>query len=72
MQIPNQSIGLISNLRIPRSKDRDLERTESGAMIMNSRNLKIICENEGLYEDPSMNNKIYLHFKVIEKISGLH
>lgn len=32
---------------------------------MNERNLKIICENEGLYEYPYMNNKIYLHFKVI-------
>lgn len=40
-------------------------------MIMNERNLKIICLNEGLYEYPEMNNKIYLHFKVIEKIQSL-
>lgn len=38
---------------------------------MNERNLRIICENEGLYEYPEMNTKIYLHFKVIEKIQNL-
>jgi hypothetical protein len=40
-------------------------------MIMNERNLRIICENEGLYEYPEMNTKIYLHFKVIEEIQNI-
>lgn len=39
---------------------------------MNERNLQIICETDGLYEYPEMNKKLYLHYKVIEKISGLN
>jgi len=38
---------------------------------MNERNLKIICETDGLYEYPEMNKKLYLHYKVIEHICGL-
>lgn len=38
---------------------------------MNEHNLKLLCEMEGLYEFPEMNNKLYLHFKVIEHICGL-
>jgi len=30
---------------------------------MSKENIKIINENEGLYEFPELNNKLYLHFK---------
>lgn len=35
---PNQDLGM----KIPH-KSKDLERSENGSMIMNERNLKIIC-----------------------------
>ncbi len=30
---------------------------------MSIENIKIINENEGLYEIPDLNNKLYLHYK---------
>jgi len=39
--------------------------------VMSERNLKIICETDGLYEYPEMNKKIYLHYKVVDRIYGL-
>ena len=30
---------------------------------MSKENIKIINENEDLYEFPELNNKLYLHFK---------
>lgn len=30
---------------------------------MNEKNILMICEKEGLYEYPELNNKLYLHFK---------
>lgn len=38
---------------------------------MEEENLKLLCLEDNLYEYPEMNNKIYLHFKSIEKIDGL-
>lgn len=38
---------------------------------MSKQNLKILCINEGLYEMPSLNNKLYLHFKGFKKIENL-
>lgn len=31
--------------------------------MMNLKNLKIICEREGLYQNPENNETLYLHFK---------
>lgn len=38
---------------------------------MTLENLKLLCLEDHLYEYPEMNNKIYLHFKLIENIEGL-
>ena len=38
---------------------------------MTEENLKLLCLHDNLYEYPEMNNKIYLHFKLIEKVEGL-
>ena len=40
-------------------------------MILSENNLKMLCEEDGLYEYPEMNKKIYLHYKVIDRIYGL-
>lgn len=45
---PDQSLGKVERLRVPR-RDRDLERTAEGCLIMNERNLKLLCESDGLY-----------------------
>lgn len=42
--------------------NKTLERV-NGTVIMNSKNLKIICEREGLYQSPENNETLYLHFK---------
>jgi dynein assembly factor 1 len=38
---------------------------------MSEANLRQICEMDGLYEFAELNKKIYLHYKVVERISGL-
>lgn len=38
---------------------------------MTHNNLIKICEKDGLYEFPEMNNKLYLHFKGFRKIENL-
>lgn len=69
LQPPDLSLAS-GGLRVPR-RVRELERTESGSLVMSEANLKLICEMEGLYEFPEMNKKIYLHYKVVEHIAGL-
>jgi|APCry1669189241_1035207.scaffolds.fasta_scaffold793571_1 hypothetical protein len=44
-------------------KKYELDRDETGTLIMNKHNLNIICEKDGLYDIPDLNNKLYLHFK---------
>ena len=44
-------------------KQRELERDENNRVVMTKTNLKILCEKEGLYEFPELNEKLYLHFK---------
>jgi hypothetical protein len=51
-----------------RRKNRELERTEEGCLILNDKNLSLLCEIEGLYEYPEMNKKLYLHYKVIDRL----
>lgn len=43
--------------------NKTLEKDETGATIMNLRNLKLICEKEDLYQCPELNSTLYLHFK---------
>ena len=38
---------------------------------MNKHNLKVICEQEKLYEVPHMNTKLYLQMKGFSKIENL-
>jgi hypothetical protein len=38
---------------------------------MNEKNILLICEEEGLYEFPDLNSKLYLHFKGFKFIGGL-
>jgi hypothetical protein len=44
-------------------KLKEFERDEDGRMHMTKNNIKIICEKEGLYEFPELNDKLYLHYK---------
>ena len=40
-----------------------LEKDEFGYTLMNEKNLKIICERDGLYSFPELNEKLYCHYK---------
>jgi len=40
-------------------------------MEMNSKVIKQICRDKGLYSTPSLNDKLYLHFKGFTSIGGL-
>ncbi|CAD8096954.1 unnamed protein product [Paramecium sonneborni] len=51
--------------------NKTLERNESGTVIMNLRNLKIICDRKGLYQTPENNDTIYLHYQGFDKIQNL-
>ncbi|CAD8095843.1 unnamed protein product [Paramecium sonneborni] len=51
--------------------NKTLERNQNGTLIMNLKNLKIICEREGLYQNPENNDTLYLHFKGFDKIQNL-
>ncbi len=44
---------------------------ENGRVIMNQRYIKRLCEEQGLYLTPSVNDKLYLHFKGFSKIQNL-
>ncbi|KAM3131941.1 hypothetical protein pb186bvf_015954 [Paramecium bursaria] len=59
-------------------KVNQLQRDDDGNLIMNESNIIKICNQEGLYEYPDLNTKLYLHFKGIilikqafKKIGGL-
>lgn len=47
------------------NKLQTLEKDENCFTIMNEKNLKIICERDGLYMCPHLNDKLYLHYKGI-------
>ena len=56
----------------PNRKNKELARDEQGTILMSKENLRIICEGEeGCYEIPDLNEKIYLHFKGFKKIENL-
>ena len=44
---------------------------ENGRVVMNQRYIKRLCEEQGLYLTPSVNDKLYLHFKGFSKIQNL-
>ena len=44
-------------------KYKPLDKDESGYTVMNEKNLKIVCERDGLYSNPHLNDKLYLHYK---------
>lgn len=48
--------------------NKKLDKDENGITIMNSRNLKIICERDELYQCPENNETLYLHFKGFDRI----
>jgi len=43
----------------------------NGYNYLSSEYLKELCEENGLYVQPHLNEKLYLHFKSIGKIQGL-
>ncbi|KAM3146592.1 hypothetical protein pb186bvf_001122 [Paramecium bursaria] len=52
--------------------NKQLEKDEKGQTIMNARNIAIICDKNGLYSSPELNEILYLHFKGrFEKIQNL-
>lgn len=48
-----------------------LERDDKERIIMTENNLITLCEQDGLYEYPEMNSKIYLHYKGFYQIENL-
>lgn len=59
-------------IKISSRKPKEFERDEKNYVVMSKYNLKLICEKEeGLYEVPDLNEKIYLHFKGFTKIQNL-
>ena len=38
---------------------------------MNKKNLRLICEKDELYDNPDLNEKLYLHYKGFDKIENL-
>ncbi|CAD8054557.1 unnamed protein product [Paramecium primaurelia] len=51
--------------------NKTLERNENGTVIMNLRNLKIICDRKDLYQIPENNETLYLHYLGFDKIENL-
>jgi len=39
---------------------KEVEKDENGYTVMSKHTLKVICENEELYEFPDLNEKLYL------------
>ncbi len=54
---------ILQSINKSKMKKYELDRDETGTLIMNKHNLNIICEKDGLYDIPDLNNKLYLHFK---------
>lgn len=53
LNLPDQSLGLSNGNPFRMTRVRpELQRSESGCMLMNDHNLKLLCEQEGLYEYP--------------------
>lgn len=50
---------------------KELEKDESGNALMTKQTLKVICENEDLYEHADLNEKLYLQFKGFLRIENL-
>ncbi len=53
-------------------KTKQFEKDENDNLLMTEFNLQLICEKDGLYEQPNLNNKLYLHFKGFKKIINLN
>lgn len=41
-------------------RKKEIEKDSMGYTVMSKYNLKVICENEELYEFPDLNEKLYL------------
>lgn len=52
-------------------KKKEFSRDENGRVTMSTENLKIVCENDRLYSEPSLNDILYLHYKGFNKIGNL-
>lgn len=47
------------------------DRDENGKVYISERYLKELCEANGQYETPALNNTLYLHYKGFSKIENL-
>jgi hypothetical protein len=54
-----------------RVKDAVLKKDVNGKPYLDAEYLKDLCIEKGLYEAPQLNEKLYLHFKCIQKIQAL-
>lgn len=52
-------------------RQKEVEKNDSGNTIMSKATLKVICENNELYEYPEFNSKLLLQFKGFLKIENL-
>jgi hypothetical protein len=64
----NLHIGLIEELSLGHCNNlimnkNQLDRDINNDILMTKQNIRIICEQEKLYELPELNSKLYLHFK---------
>jgi len=49
----------------------EIPKDGNGVPYLSSEYLKELCEEKGLYVQPHLNERLYLHFKAIKKIQGL-
>ena len=49
----------------------EMDKDEDGHNIITSRYLKELCEENGQYATPSLNDTLYLHYKGFQRIENL-
>jgi dynein assembly factor 1 len=57
--------------RISSWRKNPIEKDDKGNVLMTVPYIKQLCKEQKLYNTPSLNDKLYLHFKGFSKIQNL-
>lgn len=49
----------------------EMDKDEDGHNILTERYLKLLCEENGQFSTPALNDTLYLHYKAFKKIENL-